>query len=87
MTETLARYTAFFTLFGDFRGYVEFFLLDDLVTADGSAVKFFSSFDNFHSSPVPNSLEEYLAYRQRAVDFIEGRNERIRAWWANHHAG
>lgn len=87
LTATLARYTAFFKLFSDFRGYVEFFLLHDLVTADMSAVTFFSSFDNFHSSPVPNSLAEYLAYRQRAVDFIEARNERIRAWWANHHAG
>src|SRR4051812_31497882 len=31
---TLARYTDFFALFGDFRGYVDFFLLQDLVTVD-----------------------------------------------------
>ena len=32
LSATLARYSDFFRLFGDFRGYVEFFLLQDLVT-------------------------------------------------------
>jgi Family of unknown function (DUF6994) len=65
-------------LFGDFRGYVDFFLLQDLVTADCSAVKFFMPFEDFNASPLPGNAEAYRAYRQLAVDFIKARNHRIR---------
>ena len=75
----IARYANYFSLFGDFRGYVDFFLLQDLVTAEGSAVQFFSPFDNFASSPVPANIDAYLAYRDLAVTFIEARNRRIRS--------
>lgn len=34
LSETLAQYADFFTLFVDFRGYVDFFLLQDIVTED-----------------------------------------------------
>ena len=56
LSDTLERYSDYFRLFGDFGGYVEFFLLQDLVTHDFSAVKFFSPFDDFNSSPVPGTL-------------------------------
>jgi hypothetical protein len=82
----LARYADYFRLFGDFRGYVEFFLLQDLVTDDISAVKFFSRFEDFRSSPLPDSVAAYLAYREAAVDFIEARNQRISTWWTIHRA-
>lgn len=75
--ETLERYADFFGLFGDFRGYVEFFLLQDLVTKDFSTVKFFAPFDDFNTPPLPASREAYSAYKQLAVDFIEARNKRI----------
>lgn len=86
LSATLARYADYFRLFGDFRGYVDFFLLQDMVTADYSAVKFFSPFGHFNSSPVPDSMAAYLAYRELAVGFIEARNQRIRRWWAIHRA-
>ena len=77
LSDVLKRYAAFFDLFGDFRGYVEFFLLQDLVTEDCSAVKFFAPFQNFTTSPVPAGIEAYKAYRQLAIEFIEARNCRI----------
>jgi hypothetical protein len=77
LSATLARYADFFRLFGDFRGYVEFFLLQDLVTADCSAVRFFSPFDDFNLWPVPGSAAAYAQYRELAVGFIEARNRRI----------
>jgi hypothetical protein len=86
LSDPLARYADYFRLFGDFPGYVEFFLLQDLVTADGSAVKFFSPFEDFNSSPVPDSMAAYLSYRKLATDFIEARNQRISAWWKIHRA-
>ena len=84
LTDTLARYADYFRLFADFRGYMEFFLLQDLVTADYSAVRFFSPFQGFTSSPVPDGLAAYLDYRALAVGFIEARNERIKAWWSDY---
>ena len=77
MSDVLQRYADFFALFGDFRGYVEFFLLQDLVTEDCSAVKFFTPFEDFTTSPLPASIEAYRAYRQLAIEFIEARNCRI----------
>jgi hypothetical protein len=77
LSATLARYAGFFRLFGDFRGYVAFFLLQDLVTEDCSAVRFFLPFEDFNTSPLPGSMDTYLAHRQLAVDFIEARNRRI----------
>jgi len=74
----LERYATFFRLFEDFRGYVEFFLLQDLVTEDYSTVKFFTPFEAFHSSPpLPSSTESYLDYMYLAEDFIDARNRRI----------
>jgi hypothetical protein len=74
---TLARYADFFALFGDFRGYVDFFLLQDIVTADRSAVRFFAPFDDFAGSPLPASVETYELYRALAVKFIQARNHRV----------
>lgn len=87
LSGTFERYADFFRLFGDFRGYVDFFLLRDLVAEDCTAVKFFSPFESFDSSPVPDSMTAYLDYRALAVAFIEARNQRIQAWWTLRAAG
>ena len=78
LSDTLARYSDFFVLFRDFPGYVEFFLLQDLVTEDYSAIRFFAPFEDFNASPLPESKDAYFAYRQLAINFIEARNHRIR---------
>lgn len=79
LSSVLARYARFFDLFGDFRGYVEFFLLQDLVSADFSAVKISLPFDNFRGSPIPIDAHEYNSYKRASVAFIEARNQRILA--------
>jgi hypothetical protein len=80
LTPTLTRYRDFFAVFGDFRGYVDYFLVQDLVTEDYLAVRFFISFDNFTTSSVPRSLTEYEEYRSSTLEFVEARNRRITAW-------
>lgn len=75
--ETLERYNDFFNLFGDFKGYVDFFLLNDLVSEDYSAIKFLYPFDNFKSVPYPQYIDEYKDYREATIRFLELRNERI----------
>jgi uncharacterized protein DUF6994 len=75
--KTLARYSDFFALFKSFRRYVDFFLLQDLVTDDCSAVTFFMPFDDFKTSSVPKDGDTYREYRRRTIEFVEARNRRI----------
>lgn len=77
LSATLTRYSSFFSLFGDFRGYVEFFLLQDLTTEDSEQVKFLMLFDDFASPSVPTDLETYRSYRERSIAFVKARNDRI----------
>jgi hypothetical protein len=77
LSPVLARYKDFFELFRDFKGYTEFFLLEDLVTEDYSAVKLFMPFEDFTKSPLPGTIESYRAYQQHALQFINSRNRRI----------
>lgn len=79
LSGVLARYAPFFDLFGDFRGYVEFFLLQDLVSADFSAVKISIPFDSFRGSPIPADADEYNVYKSASIRFIQARNQRILA--------
>jgi hypothetical protein len=77
LCDTLARYRDFFVLFESFNGYVEFFLLQDLVSDDCSAVTFSMPFDDFKTPAVPKDLDTYVEYRRRSVAFIQARNRRI----------
>lgn len=77
LAETLARYKDFFALFSDFKGYCEFFLLQDLVSQDFKKVEFFLPFEEFEFNPLPKSLEEYSEYRIKNIDFLRNRNKRI----------
>lgn len=75
--DVLTRYANFFALFEDFRGYVDYFLLQDLLADDGAAVEFFMPFRNFAPPAVPQDLDAYREYRRRSIKFIEARNHRV----------
>lgn len=77
LAATLLRYGDFFALFEDFRGYADFFLLQDLVSEDYSAINFFAPFDDFKSAGVPADMGAYKAYRRLSIEFVESRNRRI----------
>ncbi|MDN3495279.1 hypothetical protein QL996_05020 [Planococcus sp. APC 4015] len=76
LSETLERYEEFFALFESFDGYVEFFLLQDLVD-DGGAVKFYGPFDGYVGPVLPDTMDEYRTFRQGQLDFVAARNARI----------
>jgi len=80
LSGVLGRYGDFFALFEDFRGYVEFFLLQDLVTDDGNAIRFWAPFDDFRTSSLPADLDAYLKYRTVMMGWIDARNRRIAAY-------
>ena len=77
MLRLIPREEAFFELFKSFGGYVDFFLLQDLVTDDCTAVKFFIPFDDFKTPAVPKDGESYRTYRHLSIEFVEARNRRI----------
>jgi hypothetical protein len=77
LTDVLNRYADFFALFGTFKGYIEFFLLQDLVAEGFSAIKFFMRFEDFKTPAVPKTLNEYITYKDLSIDFIRKRNQRI----------
>lgn len=84
LAPVLARHADFFALFEDFRGYVNFFLLQDLVTDDTAAVKYFMPFANFTTPALPGDLPTYLEYRRLSMEFVRARNRRIAAWDVTH---
>lgn len=73
----LARYAGFFAAFEDFRGYVDFWLLQDIVSDDYATVRFFTPFDDFQTPAIPQDLDTYVEYRRRSIEFIRARNARI----------
>lgn len=78
--DVLRRYSAFFALFKDFRGYVKFFLLQDLLEEeDGETIAFLHTFKDFTTPAVPQDEDEYLDYLRLKNDFITARNNRIDA--------
>ena len=77
LSNTLKRYSTFFSLFQDFKGYVDFFLLQDLVTEDYLSIKFYLPFNGFNNKPLPNNVDEYQSYKKNVIDFITARNKRI----------
>ena len=78
LADVFDRYTGFFDLFVDFTGYVRFFLLDDLVVADTSQVRFWLPFADFgERHPVPQTGDEYRAYMAAARAFLAARNTRM----------
>lgn len=85
LSDTLMRYQNFFALFGDFAGYIDHFLLQDLVTEDGESVLFFMPFDDFKKPHVPRDVETYGEYRRRSIEFVKARNRRIDDYWAQHN--
>lgn len=74
--DTFTRYNSFFDIFINFKNYVDFFLLQDLVDENYNVI-FFLPFDNFKTQPKISTKEEYLEYKNNAVKFILARNRRI----------
>lgn len=77
--DTLLRYRSFFELFESFKGYFEFFLLDDLVN-ENQKIKFYLPFDDFKTKPAFTGIDEYLMYKKGVLNFIESRNKRIETY-------
>lgn len=78
LTDVLDRYADFFELFVNFEGYVDFWLLNDLVD-DQYRVQFCLPFDNFMRNAAPMEANEYLQLKSATVRFLDARTQRIAA--------
>ena len=78
LNETVKRYKQFFNLFDSFKGYVDFFLLQDLVTSDYSSIKYLIPFESFENYPLPNDIEEYKQYKYNLSNFVLARSQRMK---------
>jgi hypothetical protein len=76
----------YFGLFGDgadgFRGFVDFFHLQDLI--EGDSVRWLSGAEgddwDFDGPPLPTSAPEYRTYLDNVLAFVTSRNDRIQEW-------
>ncbi len=79
--ETFSRYSSYFDLFLDFRGFVDFFLMNDYVDADYSRCVIAKPYDkNFNKIGRPTTVEEYRSYISSTSDLVKRRNQRIADW-------
>lgn len=76
LDKALANSKKFFDLFVDFRGYVDFFLLQDCVDSNYN-VKLWLDTPLFVSNPMPKSLTSYLSWINAELEFVEKRGKRI----------
>ena len=77
MSQTLKKNKDFFDLFVDFKGYVDFFYLQDCVSSDYRSVHFWLGDGDLSKNPMPQSVGEYLQWMEKQLEFVEKRNERI----------
>jgi hypothetical protein len=85
LRETIQRYNQFFQLFKDFKGYCEFYLLQDLIKNDDyKEINHFLPFNNFEENPIPKNVDEYKLYMNKATEFINNRNKRIQNYINNY---
>ena len=77
LNEIFERYKQFFNLFDSFKGYVDFFLLQDLVTSDYLSIKYLIPFESFENYPLPNDIEEYKQYKYNLSNFVSARSQRM----------
>lgn len=76
MTECLESDREFLDMFVDFRGYVNFFLLQDCVDEDYN-VKLWMDTELWVKNPLPKNVNQYLSWIDCNEAFVERRNERI----------
>lgn len=76
--ETLVKNKEFFDLFVDFKGYVDFFYLQDCVSDDYESVNFWIGDGDLSKNPMPQTVDEYLLWIEKQLDFVAKRNQRIK---------
>ncbi len=75
--DTIERDKDFYRLFNDFKGYVDYFFFQDMVSDDYSKVDIWCGNADFVESPLPKTVDEYFRFIELELDFLEKRTARI----------
>ena len=82
LDKVMERDKAFYDLFVDFKGYVDFFFLQDCVDENYN-VKFWMDTPLFVSMPMPKNLDEYYKWIYSQLEFVAKRGKRIEKYIKN----
>jgi len=77
LEECMCQDQWFYDYFVDFRGFVDFFLLQDCVTQDFEEVQIWGDWKGFDDDPMPKNADGYLEWIEGQMKFVRLRNERI----------
>ena len=81
---TIVKDKKFYDLFVDFKGYVDFFFLQDSVSDDYSSVDIWCGSSDFSTSGLPKTIEDYFEFIDKEFVFLKNRNQRIEEYCVNH---
>lgn len=74
---TLLEDKEFFDLFVDFKGFIDFFYLQDCVNANDNSVIFWIGNGDFAGKTLPKTVDEYICWMNHNLEFVKQRNKRI----------
>ena len=80
LTKVIEQDRAFYDLFVDFKGYVDFFFLQDCVSEDYSSVNIWMGDTSFRKSGLPETVEDYFNFLLKEHIFLDKRNLRIQEY-------
>ena len=75
---TIITDKGFYDLFVDFKGFVDFFFLQDCVSKDYSEVNIWCGNAEFSEPGLPRTVDEYFSFMDKEFGFLSKRNERIK---------
>ena len=78
LSEVLEQDARFFDLFGDFRDYVDFFLLQDCVDSRYEVISCLGPL-SFEADPLPRNVDEYMTWVRSQLDLVQRRGQRMAA--------
>lgn len=76
--DTILADIKFYDLFVDFKGYVDYFFLQDCVSNDYSTVDVWCGDNAFLERGLPKTIDEYFEFINNEIGFLEKRNKRIK---------
>lgn len=80
LNSSLEKSRHFFELFVDFKGFVDFFFLQDCVDESYEKVLMWLDTPLFITNPIPADVKTYIAFVQAQLDFVDKRNQRIQSF-------
>ena len=84
LSKVIESDNAFYDLFVDFKGYVDFFFMQDCVSADYSSVDIWMGDAPFEKNGLPETVEDYFSFLAKEHIFLDKRNSRIQEYCIEH---